>query len=210
MILYDYYRSTASYRVRMALHLKGQPFQTVAVNLKEGEQQSANHLKVNPQGLVPALDIDGEIYTQSLAIIEYLDETCIGAPLMPKDEEGKAKVRAIAHMISSDLHPLNNLRVLNYLENNFQITAQQKQGWYSHWVHQTFQALEDSTPHDAEFLHGNHLTMADICLVAQMYNVERFEVNVSPYKKLLNIYNKTKNVTEIRRAHPDRYKPKDL
>lgn len=206
MILHDYWRSTACYRVRMALHLKGQPFHVVKVNLKEGEQQGEAHLKVNPQGLVPALEINGEIFTQSLAIIEYLDETCIGAPLMPNDEEGKAKVRALSHMISSDLHPLNNLRVLQYLQKELNVSDDDKQKWYEHWVHETLQALEEITPKDSLFLHGNHLTMADICLVAQMYNIERFNIDVSHYKKLTSIYNNLKNKAEIKAAHPDKYK----
>lgn len=206
MILYDYWRSTASYRVRMALHLKGQPFKSIQINLKEGEQQTAKLLKINPQGLVPALEINGEIFTQSLAIIEYIDETCSGAPLMPKDEEGKARVRSLSHMISSDLHPLNNLRVLNYLQNTLNLSDTDKQQWYKHWVHETFQAIETALPEDKNFMHGNHITMADICLIAQMYNIERFSVDISAYKKIINIYNKIKNIPEIKAAHPEKYK----
>ncbi|MAI08730.1 MAG: maleylacetoacetate isomerase [Magnetococcales bacterium] len=205
MILYDYWRSTASYRVRMALHLKGQPFKTVPVNLKEGEQKLEEHKKINPQGLVPALVVNGEIFTQSLAVIEYLDETCIGAPLMPKDEEGKAKVRALSHIISSDLHPLNNLRVLQYLQNELNVNDENKQKWYEHWIHEAFQTLETMTEPDALYLHGNHITMADICLIAQMYNVERFNIEVSAYPKLNNIYNHLKNKAEIKAAHPSKY-----
>lgn len=203
--LHDYWRSTASYRVRMALHLKGQPFDVVKVNLLEGTQNSRSHKSINPQGLVPALEIDGEILTQSMAIIEYLDETCIGAPLIPKDEMGKAKVRAISQMISCDLHPLNNLRVLKYLQNEFDISDDGKTKWYEHWLHETFAALEKTIPENSLFVYGNHITMADICLMAQMYNTERFNINVSAYKNILSVYNNLKNKPEIRAAHPDKY-----
>jgi maleylacetoacetate isomerase len=206
MILYDYWRSTASYRVRMALHLKGQPFEVIKVNLKDGEQHTTEHLKINPQGLVPALDVNGEIFTQSLAIIEYIDETCAGAPLMPRDEEGKSKVRALSHMISSDLHPLNNLRVLKYLQNTFHISEEAKQLWYEHWVHETFQALEKMLPKNASYMHGNHITIADICLMAQMYNIKRYKIDVTTYKSILSIYNKIKNMPELKIAHPEKYK----
>lgn len=206
MILYDYWRSTASYRVRMALHLKGQPFKCIPINLKDSEQTSRTYLKVNAQGLVPALEVNGEIFTQSLAIIEYLDETCIGAPLMPTGEEGKAKVRALSHIISSDLHPLNNLRVLKYLQNELHVTDEDKQKWYEHWMHEAFTSLEQQTTDGALYLHGNHITMADICLIAQMYNAERFNIDTHLYPKLTAIYNHIKNKAEIKAAHPSRYK----
>lgn len=209
MILYDYWRSSASYRVRIALHMKGIMFDTVPINLVAGEQTSEEHLKRNPQGLVPALDLgDGTILTQSMAIIEYLEESCAGAPLLPKEPEARARVRAMANIIACDTHPLNNLRVLNHLTKELHVSEDDKSAWYEKWIHEAFTAIERMTHDDDQFLFGNTPTLADVCMIPQMYNAERFSLNVKDYKNIIKSCNNCYKQINFRAAHPDRYKPK--
>jgi maleylacetoacetate isomerase len=190
--LYDYFRSSAAYRVRIALNLKGiSPDERTYVHLRMGNQRAQDFLALNPQGLVPALALDdGAVLTQSLAIIEYLDETHAEPPLLPRDPAARARVRAIALSIACEIHPLDNLRVLNYLMGTLGATREQKDGWYRYWIDVGFEALEKRLarePATGRFCHGERPTIADIFLVPQMANARRFEIDLSPYPTLLRI-----------------------
>ena len=192
MKLYDYFRSSAAYRVRIALNLKGvTPDERTFVHLRMGSQRAQDYLALNPQGLVPALALDdGHVLTQSLAIIEYLDETYPEPPLLPEQPAARARVRAIALQIACEIHPLNNLRVLNYLIGTLGVAREQKDGWYRYWVDVGFEALEKSLSHDRDtgrFCHGDRPTLADICLVPQIANARRFDIDMSPYATLTRI-----------------------
>jgi maleylacetoacetate isomerase len=192
MRLYDYFRSSAAYRVRIALNLKGvTPDERTFVHLRMGNQRAQDYLALNPQGLVPALALDdGRVLTQSLAIIEYLDETHRDPPLLPADPVERARVRAIALAIACEIHPLNNLRVLNYLIGTMGVSREQKDGWYRYWIDVGFEGLEKSLARDGatgRFCHGEQPTLADVCLVPQMANARRFDIDLSPYPTLVRI-----------------------
>ena len=191
MKLYDYFRSSAAYRVRIALNLKGLSPERAFVHLRRGAQRADAYLELNPQGLVPSLVTDGgEVLTQSLAIIEWLDETHREPPLMPSDSAGRARVRSLALSIACDIHPLNNLRVLNYLTGTLGATDAQRDGWYRYWCDVGFEALETRLARDAAtgaFCHGATPTLADICLVPQLANSRRVNLDLSPYPTLLRI-----------------------
>jgi maleylacetoacetate isomerase len=192
MRLYDYFRSSAAYRVRIALNLKGVvPDERTFVHLRMGNQRAQDYLALNPQGLVPALALDdGTVLAQSLAIVEFLDETHPQPPLLPADPEGRARVRSIALAIACEIHPLNNLRVLNYLIGTLGVSREQKDGWYRYWIDVGFEALEKSLSRDpatGRFCHGDAPTIADICLVPQLANARRFSIDLSPYPTLVRI-----------------------
>ena len=192
MKLYDYFRSSAAYRVRIALNLKGVvPDERTFVHLRMGNQRAQDYLALNPQGLVPALELDdGQVLTQSLAIVEYLDETYREPPLLPSEPAARARVRAIALQIACEIHPLDNLRVLNYLIGTLGVAKEQKDGWYRYWIDVGFEALEKALSHDREtgrFCHGDRPTLADICLVPQIANARRFAIDLSPYPTLTRI-----------------------
>jgi maleylacetoacetate isomerase len=192
MRLYDYFRSSAAYRVRIALNLKGVvPDERTYVHLRKGSQRAQDYLALNPQGLVPALALDdGHVLTQSLAIIEYLDETHPEPPLLPADPVARARVRGLALSIVCDIHPLDNLRVLNYLIGTMGVSREQKDDWYRYWIDVGFAALEKVLARDAataRYCHGGAPTLADICLVPQMANARRFEIDLSPYPTLMRI-----------------------
>jgi maleylacetoacetate isomerase len=192
MRLYDYFRSSAAYRVRIALNLKGVvPDERTFVHLRMGNQRAQDYLALNPQGLVPALALDdGTVLTQSLAIVEFLDETHPQPPLLPADPVGRARVRSIALAIACEIHPLNNLRVLNYLIGTLGVSRDQKDGWYRYWIDVGFEALEKSLSRDpatGRFCHGDAPTLADVCLVPQLANARRFSIDLSPYPTLVRI-----------------------
>jgi maleylacetoacetate isomerase len=192
MKLYDYFRSSAAYRVRIALNFKGLEPERAFVPLKRGAQRDEAYLALNPQGLVPALVLDdgGPALTQSLAILEYLDETHPSPPLLPKDPRERARVRAIAQSIACDIHPLDNLRVLNYLTGTLGCSAEARDGWYKYWIDVGFEALEKQLardPRTGRYCHGDAPTMADVCLVPQMANAARMSIDVSPYPTLARI-----------------------
>ncbi len=191
MKLYDYFRSSAAYRVRIALNLKGLAPERAFVHLRRGAQRADDYLAVNPLGLVPSLVTDGgEVLTQSLAIIEWLDETHPQPPLLPLDAAGRARVRALALAIACDIHPINNLRVLNYLTGTLGATEAQKNGWYRYWCDVGFEALETQLARaqaTGAFCHGGSPTLADICLVPQLANARRVELDLSLYPTLLRI-----------------------
>ena len=191
MKLYDYFRSSAAYRVRIALNLKGVAPERASVHLRRGAQRAEDYLTMNPQGLVPALVTDsGDVLTQSLAIIEWLEESYPQPPLLPRDAPGRARVRALSLAIACDIHPLNNLRVLNYLTGTLGATDAQKDGWYRYWCDVGLEALETQLAREAstgKFCHGDTPTMADICLVPQLANARRVALDVARWPTIARI-----------------------
>lgn len=203
--LYGYFRSSAAYRVRIALNLKGLPYQQAAISLLKGEQQSATFLALNPQGLVPALVDNGVLLTQSLAICEYLDEVYPAVRLLPQDAALRAQVRAVALAIACDIHPLNNLRVLNYLRQELNVGEEGRNGWYLHWVTQGFAALEAMlAPHAGRYCFGDTPTLADVCLLPQVFNAQRFNVGMAAYPLLSRIAANLEALPAFAEAHPSR------
>ena len=191
MKLYDYFRSSAAYRVRIALNLKGLKPSREFVHLRRNVQRSDDYLALNPQGLVPALATDdGIVLTQSLAIIGYLDETHPEPPLLPATAVDRARVHGIALEIACDIHPLNNLRVLQYLKNTLGVSEEQKDAWYRYWIDIGLEALETRLARDPQtgrFCHGDDPTLADICLVPQIANARRMTIDVTPFPTLTRI-----------------------
>jgi len=204
-ILYDYYRSSASYRVRIALNLKGVDYERRPVNLVESEQKEAGYRELNPQGFVPMLEIDGQRITQSLAICNYLNSIVPDPPFMPADAADRAHVLAMALTVACDIHPLNNLRVLKYLSGALGQSQQARDDWYIHWVREGFDALEMLAKERAgNFLFGDTPNLADICLVPQMYNARRFNVPVDAYPTLVRADSNATALPAFAAAHPDR------
>lgn len=190
-VLHNYFRSSTSYRVRIALALKGIEYEYVAHHLRHGENRKPDFLAINPQGLVPALIWeDGTVLSQSLAIMEFLDEVRPEPPLLPADPLGRARVRMLAQMIGCEIHPVNNLRILNALRARYGADETEIADWFRHWVNETFQPLEkilQESPETGRFCHGDSPGMADICLVAQVANNARFNVDMTPYPVISRI-----------------------
>jgi maleylacetoacetate isomerase len=204
-ILHDYYRSSAAYRVRIALNLKGVEYDSRMVNLADGQQRSEAYRALNPQGLVPMLEIDGLKLTQSLAIAVYLDQRFPDPPLVPRDIVDQAHVRTLALAIACDIHPLNNLRVLKYLTGTLGVSDEAKDAWYRHWVAEGLAALEAmAAPRAGTFLFGDQVTLADVCLVPQMYNARRFDVPLDAYPTLVRADENASALDAFAAAHPDR------
>jgi len=198
MKLYTYFRSSAAYRVRIALNLKALDYDSLPIALAKegGEQQSADYLQINPQGLVPALIDDGVSLTQSLAIIEYLQEKYPDIPLLPSNLVDRAHVRAMALSIACDIHPLNNMRVLNYLRDDLQQNENAVSAWYRHWILITFASLESLVDsYGGDYCFGNTITMADVFLIPQMANARRFDTDVSLFPNL-------QRIDSVLREHP--------
>ncbi len=191
MKLYDYFRSSAAFRVRIALNLKGLAPERSFVHLRKGDQHADEYLALNPQGLVPSLVTDaGEVLTQSLAILEWLDETYPHPPLLPADAGGRARVRAIALSIACDIHPIDNLRVLNYLTGTLGVSEEQRKGWYKYWIDVGLEALETRLARESvtgTFCHGDAPTIADVCLVPQLANARRIAFDFTPFPTLTRI-----------------------
>lgn len=191
MRLYTYFRSSAAYRLRIALNLKGIDWQPVSVNLAAGEQRGSDYLAVNVQGLVPALEIEGgETLAQSVALLEYLEETHPEPPLLPAGAVDRARVRAMVGLIACDIHPLNNLRILKYLKDPLGADQEAVGIWYRRWIARGFEALEQliaqyGTPDGYCF--GETVTLADVLLVPQVYNARRFETDLTPYPRLVEV-----------------------
>jgi maleylacetoacetate isomerase len=205
--LYSYFRSSAAYRVRIALNLKDIRYEYVPVHLVKGEQGEERYRALNPQGLVPMLVDDGQTLTQSMAIIEYLDEKVPDPPLLPATPAAKARVRAIAQTIACDIHPLNNLRVLKYLTGTLGVSEEAKNAWYRHWIERGFAALEAQLAADTRtggFCHGETPTLADICLVPQLANARRYAFSVDTYPTLGRIESHCLALDAFARAAPDR------
>lgn len=205
MKLYNYFRSSAAYRVRIALAMKNLSFDHIGVHLMKGEQYSAAFGAINPQQLVPVLDDEGTLLYQSLAIIEYLEETHPEPPLLPRTAVARNRVRSLALLTACEIHPLNNPRVLKYLTGTLGITEEQKNAWYAHWVQQGFTALEKrlaTEPQTGRFCHGDTVTMADCTLVPQVANAERFKVDVSAFPTILRINAECQRLEAFQRAAP--------
>lgn len=207
LTLYNYYRSSASFRVRIALNLKNLDFKEIPIHLVNngGEQHSPEYRAINPQGLVPTLIDDQKIITQSLAIIEYLEDVHPTPALLPKDAFTKSFARSIAMIIAADIHPLNNSGVLKYLTNTFKISEEQKNEWYHHWIARGLAALEKkiSTSNlSGDFCIGNTPSLADIFIVPQMYNAKRFECDTSPYPTLMRINEHCQQHPAFKKAWP--------
>jgi len=205
--LYDYFRSTASYRVRIALNLKGLEYKMQEVHLlrEGGEQFSDDYRTINPQCLVPSYTEDDTTITQSLAILEYIEEQHPEPALLPKTPQARARVRSIALTIACDIHPLNNLRVLKYLTGDMGLLEEQKLSWYRHWIALGFEALENrlaNDPQTSQFCHGDQPTFADICLIPQIYNAKRFECNMNDYPTLLHINENCQKLEAFSTAAP--------
>ena len=204
-VLYDYYRSSAAYRVRIALNLKGIPYESRPVNLLHSEQRGDEYRALNPQGLVPMLEIDGHRLTQSLSIMVYLDQVYPEHRLMPRDPVDGAHVRAMALTIACDIHPLNNLRVLKYLSNELGLPQEERDAWYIHWIREGLPALEALAKSGAgRFLFGDEPTIADVCLVPQLFNARRFNVPLEDYPTLLRAEENASALDAFAAAHPDR------
>ena len=203
-ILHDYYRSSAAYRVRIALGLKGVEYDRHVVNLAQGDQKLAEFRAKNPQGLIPCLEIDGLVLTQSLAICDYLDAKYDAAPFVPSDPAERSHVLALGLTVACDIHPLNNLRVLKYLTGELGVEELAKDAWYRHWVSEGLGALEAlAAPRAGTWLFGDSPTLADICLVPQLYNARRFAVPLDPYPTLRRADGAAANHPAFAAAHPD-------
>jgi maleylacetoacetate isomerase/maleylpyruvate isomerase len=204
--LYTFFRSSAAYRVRIALNIKGLHYRSISKTLGKGEHRTPDYLAINAQGLVPALVVQDAVLTQSLAIIEYLDEEYPTPPLLPREPLARAQVRAMALAIACDIHPLNNLRVLNYLRHEFKQDDAGVNTWYRHWIAEGFAALEQWTQQhsrDGRYCFGDALSIADVLLVPQMFNARRFDADLQPYPTLVRITTHLEALPEFAAARPE-------
>lgn len=204
---YSYFRSSTAYRIRIALNFKGiTPQETQYINLKDGQQHSQEYRRINPAGAVPAFVLeDGTVLTQSLAMLEWLEETHPKPALLPKEPLARAQVRAFAQGIGCDIHPVNNLRVLQYLTDEMHISEDAKLKWMHQWMHRGFSVLEKQLKKSAEtYCFGNQVTMADVCLIPQVYNAERFGVDLSAYPTLRQVNERCLAVEAFAQAQPER------
>ena len=208
MKLYSYFRSSAAYRVRIALNIKGVTYDYIAKHLTKdgGEQKRADYLAINPQGLIPALENDGKLFTQSLAIIEYLDETIPNPSLLPKHPADRATVRAMSLLVACDIHPLNNLRVLNYLKLSLGHGNDAIAAWYKHWIAEGFAAFEQllvKYSHAGRYCFQDSVSMADVLLVPQVANSRRYQMDLSPYPTLKKISAHLESLPTFLNARPE-------
>lgn len=207
MKLYTFFRSSAAFRVRIALNLKGLPYESLPKSFAKNEHRAADYLALNPQGLIPALATDeGAVLSQSLAIIEYLNDKYPSTPLLPAGPLDRARVRSMALAISCDIHPLNNLRVLNYLRSELKQDDQAVSQWYRHWVAEGFKGLEAQAREfssDQRYCFGEAVSLADICLVPQMFNARRFETDLTPFPTLTAISSHLESLPAFAAARPE-------
>ncbi len=204
MKLYNYFRSSSSYRVRIALHLKGLDFEYLPVHIAKGEHKQAAYAEVSADGLVPVLDINGQRLSQSLAIIEYLDELHPEPALLPVDPFERAQVRALSQSIACEIHPINNLRVLKYLSAELHVSDEAKNTWYRHWVRTGLEAFERQLAQlpASTYCFGNTPTLADCCLVPQIFNAQRFKVNFEGLPRTMAAYEACIQLPAFQLAHP--------
>ena len=213
MKLYNYFRSSASYRVRIALEIKGLDYDYAPVHLVRREQLALAYATVSPQQLVPVLEVDGQVLTQSMAIIEFLDETHPQPPLLPADPWTRARVRALAQAVACEIHPLNNLRVLAYLVHDMEMDDTAKNQWYHHWVRTGLEGLEGMLAQDSarretaglpasRFCFGDSPTLADCCLVPQIFNAQRFQVDLAGLPRTMAAFDACMALPAVQRAHP--------
>ncbi|MEW6688603.1 MAG: maleylacetoacetate isomerase [Pseudomonadota bacterium] len=207
MRLYTYFRSSAAFRVRIALNLKGLAYEPAFVHLAKGEHRARGYAALNPQALVPALEDEGRLLTQSLAILEYLEETRPQPPLLPADAFGRARVRSLALLVACEIHPLNNLRTLQHLRRALSQSEEQVNAWYRHWIAEglaRFEADLGSAPSGGRFCHGDAPTIADCCLVPQVFNAKRYQCDTAPYPRLMRVFDECMKLDAFERAQPAR------
>jgi maleylacetoacetate isomerase/maleylpyruvate isomerase len=207
MKLYTYFRSSAAFRVRIALNLKGLAYEPAFVHLAKGEHRAPAYAALNPQALVPALEEGGRLLTQSLAILEYLEETHPRPPLLPADAFGRARVRSLALLIACEIHPLNNLRTLQHLKRALGQSEEQVNAWYRHWIADGLARLEAdlaSAPGAGRFCYGDAPSIADCCLVPQVFNAKRYQCDIAHYPAVLRIHDECMKLDAFERAQPAR------
>ncbi|TMO72228.1 maleylacetoacetate isomerase [Pseudoalteromonas sp. S3785] len=202
MKLYSYFRSSAAYRVRIALNLKGIEHDMQFVNLLKSEQLAQPYLDKNVQGLLPTIETEDGVLAQSLAILEWLDESYPQTPLVYGNAWQKAQIRNISYAVACDIHPVNNLRVLKYLSNELNVNDEAKNKWYRHWVEVGFEKIESMLSEDCDFCVGDKPSLADICLVPQVFNALRFNVNMAAYPKIAAIYARCNALPAFNEAAP--------
>jgi maleylacetoacetate isomerase/maleylpyruvate isomerase len=204
--LYTYFRSSAAFRVRIALNLKGLAYEPSFIHLAKGEHRKPEYSGVYPQGLLPTLVDDGKALSQSLAIMEYLDETHPEPSLLPKDALGRARVRSLSLLVACEIHPLNNLRVLQYLKRHLGQNEEQINTWYRHWVADGLLKLEAdlSRAGTGKFCHGERPTMADCCLVPQIFNAKRYNSDLTPFPTVMRVFDACMKLEAFERAQPDK------
>ena len=205
MKLYTFFRSSAAFRVRIALGLKGLAYEPAFVHLAKGEHHNLEYIAHNPQQLVPALEDGGRLLTQSLAIIEYLEETHPSPPLLPRVSFERARVRSLSLLVACEIHPLNNLRTLTYLRKNLGQDETQVSAWYRYWIADGLAKLEAELAGKAgRFSHGDTPTMADCCLVPQIFNAKRYDCDLGPYKTVMRVFDECMKLDAFERAQPSR------
>ena len=203
MKLYTYFRSSAAFRVRIALNVKDLRYESLFVHLAKGEHRRPEYAKVNPQGLLPTPELDDGIrLNQSLAIIEYLEDKYPRPPLLPSDAVGKARVRGLAALVACEIHPLNNLRVLQHLKRSLGQSEEQVNAWYRHWIADGLAKLEAQLDPKAKFAYGDAPTMADCCLVPQIFNAKRYDCNLAPYPTTMRVFEQCMRLEAFDRAQP--------
>jgi len=202
--LYTYFRSSAAFRVRIALNLKGLVYEPAYVHLAKGEHLQPAYQAINPQGLLPALQVDGALLAQSLAIMEFLEETHPRPPLLPPDPLGRARVRGLSLIVACEIHPLNNPRVLKYVKNTLGHHQEEVDAWYRHWIADGLTKLEAELgrPGTGRHCHGEAPSMADCCLVPQIFNAQRFKCDLAPYPKVMRVFDACMQLDAFDRAQP--------
>lgn len=208
MRLYTFFRGSSPFRLRIALNLKGLPYEAVPVHLGRNEHQRAEFGAVNPQQLLPALELDdGQVLTQSLAIIEYLEERYPNPPLLPKDPYGRARVRALSLLVACEIHPLNNKRTLDYLRSSVGRSEEQVADWYRYWIDDGLAKLEAAmaqSPGSGRFSHSDTPSMADCCLVPQVFNARRYDNDTSQFPTVMRVFAECMKLEAFERAQPSK------
>ena len=207
MKLYTFFRSSAAFRVRIALNFKGIAYEPQFVNMPKDEHKIPSYKSVHPQGLVPALDDGGKIYVQSLATMEYLEETHPLPPLMPTNPEDRAYVRAVAQIVACEMHPLNNLRTLRYVKKSYGVDDEGINTWYRHWVAEGFAGLESylaGTGKTGRYCYRDQVTIADCCLVPQVFNAQRYNCDLAPYPTIMRIFSACMKLPPFIDAQPSK------
>ncbi len=208
MKLHGYFRSSAAFRVRIALNLKGIVYEQASIHLRRNEQRRPDYLSLQPQGLVPALEDEGEVFIQSLAIVEYLDETVPEPPLLPGHPAERARVRALAQAVACDIHPIDNLRVLRYLSSPLGHDEKTIETWFNHWIKLGFEAIEGLLAGDEQtgrFCHGDTPTIADVCLVPQVFNARRYpSFDLAPYPTIMRVFENCMKLDAFEKARPEK------
>jgi maleylacetoacetate isomerase len=204
MKLYSFFRSSAAYRVRLALSIKGVEHETITLNLPQGEHRAPDFVALNPHRTIPVIDDDGVVLMQSLAIIEYLDARYPEPRLIPQDPLKRARVQAFAQVIACEIHPLNNLRVLRHLRSELGLDEERVSAWVRHWIGESFVSLEALLSESAgRYCFGDELTLADVCLVPQMYNARRFGCDLTPFPSIVRVTEALRALPEFARAAPE-------